>query len=397
MPSPPEEETSSAQPKRRVGRLAVASLVLAVASVSSWWLVWPTFAAWLALLDRGWVQRLPALVHIRVAAGFLVFGFFPLLSLVLGAVALDLTWTWTWRPRAQRRWDIVAGLGMAISGALALVITGAPELGLPVRIGIMAGLAIILQLRRLDSLSVAAISVPLGALSLISAWPLSWRLALAVSAFMPAVGVLTARRSRRPLLAALVATSAAVAALFGGLPGTWARATTMADGAWCAGNMKGLALYAIWYAQDHDGRLPDADKWCDQLLPYVGVVAEVGAIGRRPRLRFTCLRALGRRSGYAFNRALSGVRLSDIPEQDQFNAALLFESDLGWNGAGDISDLAVPPRHNGISFIAFADGHVKAVALAEARELIWQPLYLSHSFGTRVGREKTPGLVPSPG
>jgi len=257
---------------------------------------------------------------------------------------------------------------MAISGALAFVITEV-WVGPSARIGIIVGLAIMLLLRRLDALCVGALSITVGALTWVSGWALSWRLPVAVVAFMPAVGALVAGRSRRPLLAMIVGMSGATVAVLGGLSALWPRLTTAVDMRWCSYNLRQLHVCAYWYAEDHDGRLPDASKWCDELLPYIGTVGELTLIDDRPRLRFICLKAVGERSGYAFNQALSKTVLADIRD----DTVVLFESDLGWNGTGGISDLAIPPRHSGKSFVLFAAGYSKAVTPAEARKLIWQP------------------------
>jgi len=86
-------------------------------------------------------------------------------------------------------------------------------------------------------------------------------------------------------------------------------------------------------AEEH-GAFPEADRWCDAVAP--------GALGHwwlvcpeRPQLG----------CGYAFNAALSGLSLEDIPDPE--HTVLLFESDRGWNAAGGASLLPAKPRHGG--------------------------------------------------
>jgi len=112
-------------------------------------------------------------------------------------------------------------------------------------------------------------------------------------------------------------------------------------------NLKQLSLGIIQYTQDHDEKMPDADKWVSEIMPYV----KSEAVFRDPA-------APGLKWGYAFNRTLSGVSLADLDEPAQ--TVLLFESTDGKKNAADAgASLPSPGRHNGGTDYALADGHVK--------------------------------------
>lgn len=111
-------------------------------------------------------------------------------------------------------------------------------------------------------------------------------------------------------------------------------------------NLKQLALGVIQYTQDHDEKLPDADKWVDEIMPYV----KLQAVFRDPA-------APGLRWGYAFNRTLSGVALADLDAPAA--TVLLFESTSGKKNASDTGEsIPMPGRHSSGTDYALADGHV---------------------------------------
>ena len=112
-------------------------------------------------------------------------------------------------------------------------------------------------------------------------------------------------------------------------------------------NLKQLSLGIIQYIQDNDMKLPDADKWADEILPYV----KNEAVFRDPA-------APDLKYGYAFNRALSGVLMTTL--EDPAATVLLFESTAGKKNAADTgASVPMPGRHNGGTDYALADGHVK--------------------------------------
>jgi prepilin-type processing-associated H-X9-DG protein len=128
----------------------------------------------------------------------------------------------------------------------------------------------------------------------------------------------------------------------------FAKARARAQASACTANLEELAEAALAYADDHDGVLPRADTWVQDLQPYLES-AELLKCPRAPDLVI----------GYAMNRALSGDRLADI--RDPENTPLFFESELrGPSPAGGLADIA-PPRHGDGNHFAFADGEVAFV------------------------------------
>ena len=111
----------------------------------------------------------------------------------------------------------------------------------------------------------------------------------------------------------------------------------------CYRNMLYLRDATHAYRDEHDGRLPLAEDWCDALLPYV-------PDGRV----FVCPASHNDTCSYAFNAAASGVRPADLANADKL--VLLFESDAGWNRAGGAALLPAKPRHWGADRVMAASG-----------------------------------------
>ena len=112
-------------------------------------------------------------------------------------------------------------------------------------------------------------------------------------------------------------------------------------------NLKQLSLGILMYAQDNDMKLPDADKWVDEIMPYV-----------KNEAAFRDPAAPDLKYGYAFNRALSGVLMTSL--EDPAMTVLLFESTTGTKNAADTgTSVPMPGRHSEGTDYALADGHVK--------------------------------------
>ncbi len=113
-------------------------------------------------------------------------------------------------------------------------------------------------------------------------------------------------------------------------------------------NLKQIALGIIQYTQDNDEHLPDADKWVDEIMPYV----KTEAIFRDPSA------PAGEKWSYAFNRTLSRAPLSRL--DSPASTVMLFESTSGAKNASDTGQsVPRPGRHRGGTDYALADGHVK--------------------------------------
>lgn len=113
----------------------------------------------------------------------------------------------------------------------------------------------------------------------------------------------------------------------------------------CLSNVKNIALALQIYLADSGDVFPSAAGWCDSLEEYV-----------KNDSVFLCPEAPDLRCAYAYNRALSGMRLSDTA--DRAATVAIFESGVGWDAAGDASILPAAPRHLEGDNYGFADGHV---------------------------------------
>jgi hypothetical protein len=141
------------------------------------------------------------------------------------------------------------------------------------------------------------------------------------------------------------------------------RAVALLHEANCIQNLKQVGLSVQVYAQEHGSLPPPAETWCDRLMPVV-----------RYRALLLCPEAPKLRSGYAFNSALSRLPMAELQKTpDPHRTVLLYESDLGWNGAGGPETLVKKPRHRGQDVFAFADGSARALRRDQEAALIWKP------------------------
>lgn len=116
------------------------------------------------------------------------------------------------------------------------------------------------------------------------------------------------------------------------------------DGIICADNLEKIGEAILEYAEEHDGVLPSAKRWMDQIQPYLEDV-QVLKCPAAPDLRY----------GYAFNEKLSKVRLDSIPDDE--HTALVFEANLGTrNACAKASSASQMARHNKGGFVVYVDG-----------------------------------------
>ena len=158
----------------------------------------------------------------------------------------------------------------------------------------------------------------------------------------------------------------AVFLLIGPLPAAMllpalSKAKQKAQSILCMNNMKQLSLGVIMYSSDNKDLFPAGTNWCDAVIPYV----------KNPGT-FLCPQGKpGQRCHYAFNARLVGHETKEIQAPAQ--TVLIFETDGGWNIAGDRGLLPAKPRHSGVYGVAFADGHVEMVRANRLEKLRWEP------------------------
>ena len=132
-----------------------------------------------------------------------------------------------------------------------------------------------------------------------------------------------------------------------GVTDVMADAQRRADASTCLSNLKQLGLAMMMYASDYDERFPPAESWSDALMPYIKNSAV-----------FACPTDEGHEHSYAYNQALSGKSLAEV--QRPAETVLLFESDAGEKSAADAgSSWPATPRHDGMTGVAYSDGHCK--------------------------------------
>lgn len=125
----------------------------------------------------------------------------------------------------------------------------------------------------------------------------------------------------------------------------------------CEDHMREIYAAARLYTEEHNGRLPGAENWCDALRPQVkGVFA------------FSCPSAT-RKGGYAFNRNLSHLALREIGNPR--TVPLVFDSLDGWNLSGGME--MIFPRHLGVAVLLTADGRVTTSQRGSFGDLLWEP------------------------
>jgi hypothetical protein len=105
------------------------------------------------------------------------------------------------------------------------------------------------------------------------------------------------------------------------------------------------------------GVYPAADQWSD------AIKREVTSTNH-----FQCPEdTSGAICSYAYNENVAGRK--DVPK----DTVLVFESDLGWNGRGGLSNVIAKPRHRSTVTVGFVGRSVRRVHTNELRNLRWNP------------------------
>ena len=136
-----------------------------------------------------------------------------------------------------------------------------------------------------------------------------------------------------------------------------------------------LAKGLIGYSSDNEFRFPDSNKWCDAIADYRNPRGE-GDVDElySPQHPDTAKLKNGapkdkRVIHYAMNKAMSGKFDTDS------EVVLVFECDLGWNGAGGLEDALKYMDKFKLEKIAVSsgDGFARAVTREELKKLKWAP------------------------
>jgi hypothetical protein len=123
----------------------------------------------------------------------------------------------------------------------------------------------------------------------------------------------------------------------------------------CMQHLGTLARAMVDYADEHDGNLPVADTWMDDLMPYV-----------LDREVFKCPAAPELECGYAMNLEVSGMALPTDWGQ-RHNMVLLFEWPADKRNASAFPDEleTMEPRHGEEVLFATADGNTQSALRGE--------------------------------
>lgn len=138
----------------------------------------------------------------------------------------------------------------------------------------------------------------------------------------------------------------------------------------CQNRLEILYSAFVEYAAKHEGRLPAADRWCDEIAVYLPN-KENGVDNY-----FVCPfdQSKGERiSSYAMNVRISSRVLSKVPK----DTVLIFETQPGWNQSGGPADLSSGNSQYGKDAIRcgvlFVDGTVALFQKDPTAILRWEP------------------------
>jgi len=125
----------------------------------------------------------------------------------------------------------------------------------------------------------------------------------------------------------------------------------------CRSNLRQLGLAISLYANDHEGKCPDPNRWCDLLLEHF---KSSNAIDRL----FVCPGAEKAQSHYAMNPNAVPIGPSDL--------VFLFDAKGGWNQCGGLEMLTFANHRGKFCNILFADYHVEVVDSNDVSRLKWR-------------------------
>jgi len=153
-----------------------------------------------------------------------------------------------------------------------------------------------------------------------------------------------------------------------------ARAKAKANAVKSANNIRNLGVAMQLFAENNNGKLPPADKWCDAILPQAQTLLlyyspqDPGMAAIRDQRK--------KQSSYTMNVAVAGMNLEDINPA----TVLLYEQvpAAGWNASGGAKDALAAfdnAVESGLSVlvVTLADGSTLQVGRAQMANLRWKP------------------------
>jgi len=130
----------------------------------------------------------------------------------------------------------------------------------------------------------------------------------------------------------------------------------------CRRNLLELGVVMLMYADDYDGMLPTASKWCDLLIEY----------GDVSKNHFFCPSAKSGPCNYAMNRNVENIgQIYTI--KARHDMVVLFETYPGWNQVGDFEILTTANHKDKGCNVLFLDTHVEFVRTKDIPKLKWKP------------------------
>jgi prepilin-type processing-associated H-X9-DG protein len=130
----------------------------------------------------------------------------------------------------------------------------------------------------------------------------------------------------------------------------------------CGSQLEQLAAAMDSYLADHDNRYPSADRWVQELRPYI----EDAKVFKCPEDTSEAF------SSYGMNAALSGLSPDDVADPEW--TVLFYETaSPGANPSGGADDVADSPRHVDGNNFAFVDGSISAFSPDDEEQPVWNP------------------------
>jgi hypothetical protein len=128
----------------------------------------------------------------------------------------------------------------------------------------------------------------------------------------------------------------------------------------CRYNLRILGDTIRRYAESNGNRLPDAEKWCDQLLEFDRRLSSANF--KHPKVKYG-------ECNIAFNKHLGGQNLNAISG----DTVMLFESDGAWNLNGGSELLNAPMDPNRTAIIDDCRGSFRYIMLSDGRVQVYIP------------------------